>query len=427
MENNNNTIDLINKVSIDYNKYLNCTEEVIKELLEQNKTQILKKVINIDNNEFIYIYNKKNYDYDNEDLISMFRSVLYVKEDNLYKIINYTYNNVVYNTNVIYSQDIYESYEGTNITVFNYKNKWYYTTTKCIDNLDLTNNISYGIMLLETLNNNKDNLKKLEEIMNKDYNYNFIIVNHNNKYINDYTDQFGLNYSKLIFTDCKNQNNQLPLEDEYFNKQIIENNIFKNILRPVKVDYKKVNLDNREYIIKKYDGFILRITKLVSSSYLFKKDLKGNFNNKLEVYINNFKKNKIDDLLIHFKSYNICISNLNMKQIMCLLFTSLSDLIYILYKYKYENNSCEEEILKKYIKTFEFIDNIKKISLQNNKNSTNNKFIYNHLKNYTYTNLIYILINELYKDINNLSLLNNDLMKFKINNVLIINVINKLL
>mgnify|MGYP000937057569 CR=1 FL=1 len=34
MENNNNTIDLINKVSIDYNKYLNCTEEVIKELLE---------------------------------------------------------------------------------------------------------------------------------------------------------------------------------------------------------------------------------------------------------------------------------------------------------------------------------------------------------------------------------------------------------
>ena len=56
--------------------------------------------------------------------------------------------------------------------LFNYKNKWYYTTTKCIDNLDLTNNISYGIMLLETLNNNKDNLKKLEEIMNKDYNYN---------------------------------------------------------------------------------------------------------------------------------------------------------------------------------------------------------------------------------------------------------------
>ena len=413
--------------TINFNKYLNCPEELLNELLEQNNSQILKKVVTIDDIEFVYIYNKKNYDYDNEDLISMFRSVLYVKENNNYKLLNYTYNNIVYNTNVIYSQDIYESYEGSNITIFNYKNQWYYTTSKCLDKLDLTNNLSFGMMLLETFNDNKENLKKLENNMNKENNYNFILVNYKNKYIKDYTDVFGLNYTKLIYTDCKNQETQLPLEDENFNKFISEDNTFKNILKPNKVDYKKVNLNNKEYIIKKYDGFILRITKLVSSDYLFKKDLKGNFNNALEIYIHNFKKNKLDDLLMHLKSYNIVLYNLNMKQIMCLLFTSLSDLIYLFYKYKYENNEYNEESLKKYKYIVDFINNIKKISQQNNKSSTNNKFIYNHLKNYTYPKVIYNLVYELYKDFDNISLLNKDFMIFKCNYNLIITIINYLL
>jgi len=168
-------------------------------------------------------------------------------------------------------------------------------------------------MILETLNKDKDNIKKLEEILNKEYNYNFILVNYNNKHLNDYTDVFGLNYTKLVYTDCKNQKSQLPLEDEYFDKNIKENMIFKNIIKPNKIDLKKVNLDNKEYVIKKYNGFILKIIKLVSPMYLYKKDLKGNINNKLELYINNFKRNKIDDFLIYFKSYDILINNMNMK------------------------------------------------------------------------------------------------------------------
>lgn len=413
--------------TIDFNKYLNCSEELINELLEQNKNQIMKKVVNIDDNEFVFVFNKKNYDYDNQDLISMFRSVLYVKEGDKYKIINYTYNNLVYNTNIIYGQDIYESYEGSNITLFNYKNEWYYNTSKNLiklQNLDTTNNIFFGKMILETFDNKKENINQFLDIMNKEYNYNFILVNYNNKFIHDYTDVFGLSYTKLIFTDCKNQQTQIPLEDENFNNLMKE---FKNIIKPNKVDLKKVNLSDNEYVIKKYDGFILRITKLVSSDYLYKKDLKGNSNNKLEIYINNFKKNKIDELLKHFKSYNIFLYNMNMKQMMCLLFTSLSELLYIFYRYKYDNKDYNEELLKKYTNTLNFIDNVKKISLQNNKNSTNNKFIYNHLKNYTYSNLIYNILNELYKDCDNLKVLNKDLMNFVHNNEIIINIVKFLL
>ncbi len=417
--------------TIDFNKYLNCSEELINKLLEQNKNQIMKKVVVIDDNEFVFVFNKKNYDYDNEDLISMFRSVLYVKEGDKYKIINYTYNNLVYNTNIIYNQDIYDSYEGSNITVFNYKNEWFYSTSKSVDklnNLDVINtNVGFGKMILETFDNKKENINLFQDVMNKEYNYNYILVNYNNKFIHDYTDVFGLSYTKLIFTDCKNQETQLPLEDENYNNLIKENIIFKNIIKPNKIDFKKVNLNNNEYIIKKYDGFILRITKLVSSDYLYKKDLKGNSNNKLEIYINNFKKNKIDELLKHFKSYNIYFYNMNMKQVICLLFTSLSDLLFIFYKYKYENKDYNEDLIKKYTYTLNFIDNIKKISVQNNKTSTNNKFIYNHLKNYTYSNLTYNILNELYKDCNNFKVLNKDLMNFVVNNEVIINVVNFLL
>ena len=417
--------------TIDFNKYLNCSEELINELLEQNKNQIMKKVVVIDDNEFVFVFNKKNYDYDNEDLISMFRSVLYVKEGDKYKIINYTYNNLVYNTNIIYNQDIYDSYEGSNITLFNYKNEWFYSTSKNVDklnNLDVINtNVGFGKMILETFDNKKENINLFQDVMNKEYNYNYILVNYNNKFIHDYTDVFGLSYTKLIFTDCKNQETQLPLEDENYNNLIKENVIFKNIIKPNKIDLKKVNLNNNEYIIKKYDGFILRITKLVSSDYLYKKDLKGNSNNKLEIYINNFKKNKIDELLKHFKSYNIYLYNMNMKQVMCLLFTSLSDLLYLFYKYKYENKDYNEDLIKKYTNTLNFIDNIKKISMQNNKTSTNNKFIYNHLKNYTYSNLTYNILNELFKDCNNFKVLNKELMNFVVNNEVIINVVKFLL
>ena len=417
--------------TIDFNKYLNCSEELINELLEQNKNQIMKKVVVMDDNEFVFVFNKKNYDYDNEDLISMFRSVLYVKEGDKYKIINYTYNNLVYNTNIIYNQDIYDSYEGSNITLFNYKNEWFYSTSKSVEklnNLDVINtNVGFGRMILETFDNKKENINLFQDVMNKEYNYNYILVNYNNKFIHDYTDVFGLSYTKLIFTDCKNQETQLPLEDENYNNLIKENVIFKNIIKPNKIDLKKVNLNNNEYIIKKYDGFILRITKLVSSDYLYKKDLKGNSNNKLEIYINNFKKNKIDELLKHFKSYNIYLYNMNMKQVMCLLFTSLSDLLYLFYKYKYENKDYNEDLIKKYTNTLNFIDNIKKISVQNNKTSTNNKFIYNHLKNYTYSNLTYNILNELFKDCNNFKVLNKELMNFVVNNEVIINVVKFLL
>ena len=106
---------------------------------------------------------------------------------------------------------IYESYDGTNIVVFNWKNKWYYSTSKNIDMFQskFTNNTSHGSMFLDALKSDKSELDLFEKELNENYNYNFLIVHHNNKYIIDYTNLFGNKYSKLIFTDSKDKNTQI--------------------------------------------------------------------------------------------------------------------------------------------------------------------------------------------------------------------------
>jgi len=104
-----------------------------------------------------------------------------------------------------------------------------------------------------------------------------------------------------MFTEAKNQNNQIEVVDEKFNL-FLTTNTFKNIFKPIKISYNKIKLENNEnsYIYKKYDGFIIKIIKLVSPLYLYKKDLKGNYRTNLESCINNFKLNRIDEYLNHF-------------------------------------------------------------------------------------------------------------------------------
>ena len=85
----------------------------------------------------------------------MFRSVIYVADGDSYKMINYTYNNISYETklNVNENVEIYDSYDGTNITVFNWNNIWYYSTTKCLNMFEskFNNDVSHGDMFIDTL------------------------------------------------------------------------------------------------------------------------------------------------------------------------------------------------------------------------------------------------------------------------------------
>jgi len=194
--------------NLKYEDFLCCECELLDNFLEQNKNILYKKNINMNNVEFIIVYNIKNIEYDNDDLISMFRSVIYVKLENKYKIINYTYNNLKYITTIPYlkkEDEIYESYEGTNVVVFNYNNIWYYATSKCLNMFEskFNSTLTHGDMFKEII----VDLDEFEKNLNKEYNYNFLIIHHKNKFINEYNELFGNNYKKLVFTNAKYQDN----------------------------------------------------------------------------------------------------------------------------------------------------------------------------------------------------------------------------
>lgn len=124
------------------------------------------------------------------------------------------------------SQDrLYEAYDGTMITVYNYKDEWHFGTTSCPD----ANNSRFshptkkhGNMLDEILFEYYKDQFTAEEIAgekpsvisnklrqlftsNLDVNmaYEFILVHHENHHIIDYTPILGLNYKILIHVNTK--------------------------------------------------------------------------------------------------------------------------------------------------------------------------------------------------------------------------------
>lgn len=137
-------------------------------------------------------------------------------------------NSDVYANNFYDSNDkMYEAYDGTMITVYNYKGEWHFGTTSCPD----ANNSRFshptkkhGNMLDEILFEYYRDQFTAEEIANEssyvisnklrsmftsnlDINmaYEFLLVHHNNLHIIDYTGSLGQNYKILIHVNTKNR------------------------------------------------------------------------------------------------------------------------------------------------------------------------------------------------------------------------------
>ena len=291
--------------SYDKNDFLNCSVDFLDSFLSENNTVLQKKFFEVNNCKFLYINNNKEYSYNTDYILSMFRNVIYVQENDKYIMLNYTHNSVYFEYvlpilffDVKNKTKIYESFDGTNIVVFFWKDKWYYSTSKNINMFEskFANNKTHGDMFMDALGCSLD---EFEKHLNTNYNYNFIIVHHNNKYIVDYTNIFKDNkYSKLIFTDSKDKTNQMPVYDDKFDNYLIDK---KNLLKPKQVKLSDINLSYlNTYVYKIYDGYLIKIHKLVTNMYMKMKELNGNYQTNLEVYIYNFQKNRIDEFVNAF-------------------------------------------------------------------------------------------------------------------------------
>jgi len=147
--------------------------------------------------------------------------------------INYdTYINTIYDP----CDKCYEAYDGTMITVYNYKGEWYFGTSSCPDaNSSKFSHPTkkHGNMLDEILfeyfRNNYTDLqiatekpdvisreirKMFTDNLDPSMAYEFLIIHHQNNHIIDYTSVYGPNYKVLFHINTK-QRDSLVEKDIY--------------------------------------------------------------------------------------------------------------------------------------------------------------------------------------------------------------------
>ena len=252
------------------------------------------------------------------------RSVILSNSD--HKVICYTCPTPIYNMDAVQylwrnqdkPRETFVCYEGSLISLFNYKNKWYAASRKNIymnDNNNSSNN-SENIggqysMFMETLN--QDNYKTIDEFtdkLDKKFSYYFVLIHHKNDNIVNYKNQFGEEYKKLCFIFARNSDTQAEVKPEDTNATFISDNIFY----PQKIDETETqnfisNLSSKNIINQpEHEGIVIKINnnilKLQSAAYQFHKAIgseKNMFRGFLSLYQNNSLKNFFNGDTMKFK------------------------------------------------------------------------------------------------------------------------------
>ena len=297
----NNNLDKLNKYNIKYNNY-----DIFKILYLKYNSLILNdyqrdcRSVIIDNN-----YNIISYSYEN--LLENNDGINYLLKNNI-DLNNIDLNNII----------ITEAYEGTTISIFNYNDKWYLSTRKCINLNDSIDNPQF-IMFNELLT--KNNYKNLDDFCNKldkNNSYHYILIHHNNKNYIDYKFKFGDNYTKLCLVTIRDNNlNEININDNpIYSYDYSNNDIF------IPTIYDKSTLDNffkiKDILNNNWsmdlniEGIIIKhntkIIKLQTLNYEFNKTktLFGKDNNIYKSLLLLFQKNKL---------YNYLINNIYLKDI----------------------------------------------------------------------------------------------------------------
>ena len=140
----------------------------------------------------------------------------------------------------------FKCYEGTLLSLFCHKDKWYLSTRRNLNSKDsIWNNVSYYDLFLDVLeDNNIESLEDFSKDLDKSYCYYFILIHHSNKNIVDYTTKFGENYKKLCLAFVREKNNLSEIDisnidlgvDSSFNNSLNKILSFNNIFVAEKID-----------------------------------------------------------------------------------------------------------------------------------------------------------------------------------------------
>jgi hypothetical protein len=284
--------------------------QLCKDLFKQG---ILTKQYNDDG--LILIYNKFD-DFNMSQLKRECRSL--VLDSTTLKIIAYSCETP--NTDTVLESDtsiISESIEGTLLSVFSHKDKWYMSTRRCLDS-------DKSIFTSDPVTISKSHYQMFEEVLKKteynDFNnfsrslditksYYFVLIHYENKHIIDYTEKFGNKYKLLSLVSIKDNNmveqdiyeSNLPFINEYIflPKKYDSINDFISINNQLKFDTKP---QNEGIIIKVFSTEMNKylLYKLQTDTYKFASI--ANDGNMLNGMIYLYQQNKLIDYFNQFQN-----------------------------------------------------------------------------------------------------------------------------
>jgi hypothetical protein len=203
-------------------------------------------------------------------------------------------------------RETYVCYEGSLISVFNYKDVWYVASRKNIYSLcDDTEATGHLKMFIDTIfNDGYDTMDKFTQQLDKSMSYHFVLIHHLNENIVNYTQQFGANYMKLCFIFARNITSQEEIKSEDVVCTFVSDNIFlPKIINESDIDMCISNLSEvkqpeNEGLIIKMEGMIL---KLQSSAYMFYRAI-GTEKNMFRGFINLYQTNSLKSYLMNDKT-----------------------------------------------------------------------------------------------------------------------------
>ena len=173
-----------------------------------------------ENDKLVQLFTESSQEYTKWEIYNICRSIIFSSDTG--KIITYSHPNIEYLSYEDAQQyftsttKFTESHEGTLIGVFNYNNKWYYSTRRHIDMYQThqyiygkKSELSYGEMFedaLRKINSTKDDF---ESKLDSNLQYYFELIHNKNVFNISYEDTYGQHYAKLLLLFVRDQNNEL--------------------------------------------------------------------------------------------------------------------------------------------------------------------------------------------------------------------------
>lgn len=322
-----------NFIILDYIKNLENVESFRNILYKKG---IMSKYYETEN--LIQVYTKFEDNMNTSQLKNECRSLIIDMDSK--KIVSYTCNTPICNLDAMNlmlkykntEMKITQCYEGTLMTLFYNKNKWYLSTRRCLDsNESMWNNSTHYNMFMEVLNEDGyETLDMFTDKLNKQYCYNFILIHHMNKNIVDYTNKFGEEYKKICLAIVRNNED---LTEVYFNnisdvtsikisgsifiaETIPSINNFNNILNDYDIN-EITKCSNEGIMIKlKTDQPIITYLKIQTYPYQFNKAI-GSEKNIFKGFINLYQNNKLNEYLesnVNLNNYKKIVNPINCNE-----------------------------------------------------------------------------------------------------------------